>query len=105
MQTLAFLAFLSMLYPSTIISPAVKFLINGIPVEAKNNYFSQSALSQLKRYMECYDSKFGIAAAPNLKVKLPEEIFFLRVTFSHETRRYTVDNKEEAIAWLRGLNK
>lgn len=80
-------------------------LVNGIPVEAKNNYFSQASLSQLNRYMKRYDSKFGIAAAPKLKVKLPKEIFFLKVTFSQETRRYTVVNKEEVIAWLHSLNK
>lgn len=80
-------------------------LVNGIPVEAKNHTFNQSALSQLNRYMKRYGSKFGFAAAPDIKVKLPEEIFFLRVTFSYKTRRYEVDNKDEALVWLQSLNK
>lgn len=80
-------------------------LVNGIPVEAKKDCFSKSSLSQLERYMSRYKSKYGMAAAPKLKIKLPECVFFLCVTFSQESRRYKIENLNEALLWFQDLRK
>lgn len=48
-----------------------------IPVEVKLNNFNASALRQLKRYMEFYDCKNGVAVGDKLTVELPDNIQFV----------------------------
>lgn len=50
---------------------------NYIPVEMKKEKFNQKALDQLQRYMDFYDSYFGIAVGSELTVGLPYNIKFI----------------------------
>lgn len=47
-----------------------------VPVEVKLNNFNVSALRQLSRYMEVYNSNKGIAVGRELTVELPKNISF-----------------------------
>ena len=48
-----------------------------IPVEVKLEKFDEKALKQLKRYMEFYDCKNGVAVGDKLTVELPDNIQFV----------------------------
>lgn len=48
-----------------------------IPVEIKLNAFTEKSLTQLKRYMDFYNTKNGIAVADGLKCELPKNITFV----------------------------
>lgn len=52
---------------------------NPIPVEIKLNEFNNKAFDQLKRYMNCYQSEFGIAVGSKCTVELPENIKFISI--------------------------
>lgn len=69
-------------------------LINGIPLEAKISEFNRGALEQLKRYMQKYNSNFGLAAGKELTTDLPNTIFFVRMSFKEQ--KYVIENLEEA---------
>lgn len=49
------------------------------PVEIKLKKFDKTALSQLLKYMDFYKSEKGVAVAPILKTKLPENITFIKL--------------------------
>lgn len=51
--------------------------IEEIPVEFKLNYFNDSALKQLNRYINFYKSSYGIAIGRELRVSLPNNICFI----------------------------
>lgn len=48
-----------------------------VPVEIKLNAFTGKSLTQLKRYMDFYNTKSGIAVADGLKCELPKNITFI----------------------------
>lgn len=75
-------------------------VVDGVPVEAKRDYFSGNAMKQLRRYMDQMGSAFGIAAAPSLTAELSDDVFFLRVSYSREKSGYVVHNAQEALLWL-----
>lgn len=58
--------------------------VKGItyPVEFKLRKFDNRALEQLKRYVRHYNSYGGFAVAPELTTELPENIWFVKLSFS-----------------------
>lgn len=51
-----------------------------IPVEIKKCSFDKKALNQLKRYLNAYNCKNGIAVANKLTIDLPENIEFISIS-------------------------
>lgn len=49
-----------------------------VPVEIKLNEFNQKALIQLKRYMDFYNCKNGIAVGKSLHCDLPKSIIYVK---------------------------
>ena len=76
-------------------------LVNGVPVEAKNEAFTSSAMKQLRRYMKNKGASRGIAAAPSFSIPQAEDVFFLQVTYSRNESAYIVKNATEALQWLK----
>lgn len=50
-----------------------------IPVEMKKENFDQEALEQLQRYINTYNSNYGIAVGDKLTVDLPDNIEFISI--------------------------
>ena len=79
-------------------------VVNGIPVEAKNKPFNQSALKQLRRYMQAMHTSRGIAAAPECSIALPKNILYLQVSYNPATSSYEIKNVTEALEWIKNID-
>lgn len=64
-----------------------------IPVEFKLHKFNSSALKQLKRYIQNYNCKFGVAIGENLTVSLPDNIVFISVNDIRNHNLKAIENE------------
>ena len=74
----------------------IRFEENIYPVEVKRSNFDNKALQQLKRYIDAYGSKKGVAVARELTCDIPENIIFVKANIKskYQRSRHTEGNRE-----------